>query len=71
MGRMVRTNVVVNEELLDKVMRLYRLKTKRAAIDLALRRLAGEDRYTKMLELEGSGWDGDLDEMRGGKVHDL
>jgi Arc/MetJ family transcription regulator len=68
---MVRTNVVVNEDLLEKIMRLYGLKTKRAAIDLAIRRLAGEDRYTKMLELEGSGWDGDLDEMHGGKVHEL
>ena len=71
MGHAVRTNVVVDEELIRRVMRLYRLRTKREAIDLALRRLAGEDRTAKMFELRGSGWDGDLDEMRGRSVTEL
>jgi Arc/MetJ family transcription regulator len=68
---MVRTNVVVDEALVEKVMRLYRLPTKRAAIDFALRRVAGSDDRSLIRELEGSGWDGDLDEMRGGDPIEL
>jgi Arc/MetJ family transcription regulator len=64
---MGRTNVVVDEELVAKVMRLYRLPTKRAAIDFALRRVAGESEPRKILELRGIGWEGDLDEMRRGE----
>jgi Arc/MetJ family transcription regulator len=64
MDRMVRTNVVIDERLLDKVMGLYGFRTKREAIDFALRRAAGEDLYSKLLEIEGIGWEGDLDAMR-------
>ena len=74
MGRKVRTNVVIDEALVRKVMDRFGLKTKRDAVDFALRRAAGEgriDRYRKLLELEGIGWEGDLDAMRGGKAHDL
>lgn len=64
-ARMGRTNVVVDDKLIAKAMRLYRLRTKRETIDLALRRLVGEgDPYAAALALEGTGWEGDLDEMR-------
>ena len=57
--------MVVDDELIAKVMQLYGLRTKREAIDFALRRLVGEgDPYRRVLELEGMGWDGDLAEMR-------
>ncbi len=62
-----RTNVVIDDELVAKVMRLYGLKTKREAIDYALRRAAGESDPRKMLELRGIGWEGDLLEMRRGE----
>lgn len=66
MGRMVRTNVVIDEELVRKVMQLYGLTTKREAIDFALRYASrSEDRRTKALALEGKGWPGDLEEIRG------
>jgi Arc/MetJ family transcription regulator len=45
-------------------MRLYRLPTKRAAVDFALRALVGERLSRDMLDLEGAGWDGDLPRMR-------
>ena len=62
---MGRTNVVVDDELMDRAMRLYRLRTKRETIDFALRRLvAAGDPYVAALALEGSGWEGDLDDMR-------
>jgi Arc/MetJ family transcription regulator len=47
-------------------MKLYRMPTKRAAIDFALRALVGDkkDVYKDLLDLQGIGWEGDLDEMR-------
>lgn len=62
---MARTNVDVDEELVKEAMRRYGLPSKRAAIDLALRRLVGEAMTRdEALEMEGTGWDGDLDELR-------
>jgi len=65
---MARTNVVIDERLVRRVMRLYRLPTKRAAIDFALRALVGDRRRRDMLDLEGAGWDGDLSHMRKARV---
>jgi len=65
---MSRTNVVVDEGLIRRVMRLYRLPSKRAAIDFALRALVGDRRRKDMLDLEGAGWDGDLSKMRSTRV---
>jgi Arc/MetJ family transcription regulator len=64
---MGRTNVVVDEHLIERVMKTYRLPTKRAAIDFALRAVLGSADRRAMLALEGIGWEGDLDEMRRGR----
>ena len=61
---MKRTNVVVDEELVERVKRIYRVRTTRDAIDLALRRLVGDRDPRRFLQLEGIGWEGDLDELR-------
>lgn len=46
-------------------MKRYHLATKREAVILALRRLAGEPLdLDDARALRGSGWDGDLAEMR-------
>lgn len=60
----VRTNVVVDEALVEKVKRLYGLPTTRAAIGFALQSLVGAAEKRDILDLEGAGWDGDLEEMR-------
>ena len=61
---MKRTNVVLDEDLVAKVKGLYGLPTTRAAIEFALRALlSGHDRRA-MLDLEGAGWDGNLDDLR-------
>jgi Arc/MetJ family transcription regulator len=65
---MARTNVVVDDRLVERVMRLYGLRTKRAAIDFALRALVGDRKRTEMLDLWGTGWEGDLGEMRRSRV---
>jgi Arc/MetJ family transcription regulator len=62
---MSRTNIDIDDELIERVMRRYRLPSKRAAVELALRRLAGEPMSREeALAMEGSGWSGDLDELR-------
>lgn len=62
---MVRTNVVVDEELLEEVMNRYGLRTKRETIEFALRTLAGSGELPDLIQrLEGSGWEGDLDSLR-------
>lgn len=62
---MGRTNIEIDEELIERVMRRYGLRTKRAAVDLALRRLDVEPMTKEeALAMQGTGWEGDLDEMR-------
>jgi Arc/MetJ family transcription regulator len=63
---MGRTNVVLDDSLIERVMCLYGLRTKREAIDFALRRTlaVAEDPHARALALEGTGWDGDLEAMR-------
>lgn len=66
---MGRTNIVIDDELLARVMRKYRLSTKREAVDLALRRAAGEPlTRDEILALEGSGWEGEVEETRADRV---
>jgi Arc/MetJ family transcription regulator len=62
---MSRTNIDLDDALVARVMRRHGLRTKRAAVDLALRRLDVEPMSKEeALAMEGSGWEGDLDEMR-------
>lgn len=70
---MGRTNVVVDDGLIERVMRVYGLRTKREAIDFALRRTlaVADDPHARALELEGTGWDGDLDAMRDHPIEQL
>ncbi len=61
----MRTNVDLDDRLVAEVMRRYRLRTKREAVDLALRRLVDEPlEAQEALALEGSGWDANLKELR-------
>lgn len=64
---MTRTNVEIDDKLIRRVMSRYGLKTKRATIELALRRLDMEPMSTReALGMRGSGWEGDLHEQRSG-----
>jgi Arc/MetJ family transcription regulator len=64
-GAMTRTNIEIDDVLIDRAMRLYRLRSKREAVDLALRKLVGEPMSREeLLASEGSGWGGDLSEIR-------
>lgn len=63
---MTRTNIDIDDELVDRAMRTFGLSTKRQAVQLALERLLGGGPMSvkAQLEMEGIGWEGDLDTMR-------
>lgn len=64
---MARTNIDIDDEVLRRVQETYGLRTKREAVDFALRRVLVEPMSRKeALSMRGSGWDGDLDELRQG-----
>lgn len=62
---MARTNIDIDDDLIDRVRATYGLRTKREAVDFALRRLLVRpmDRV-EALAMQGTGWEGDLDELR-------
>ena len=63
---MKRTNLVLDEDVLEETLRLSGERTYSAAVDLALREFVRKARAECILELAGSGlWQGDLGEMRG------
>lgn len=70
---MSRTNIDIDDELIQSVMQRYSLRTKREAVEFALRRIAPKPLTSEeFLALEGIGWEGDLDEMRGaGRVYEI
>jgi len=60
-----RTNIEIDDELMSRVQSTYGLRTKREAVDFALRRLLVEPMTRdEALAMEGVGWSGDLDELR-------
>ncbi len=66
-----RTNIELDARLVAEAMELYGTTTMRETVDLALRRLVGERLTTEeALALGGTGWEGDLDEMRGDTLGD-
>lgn len=63
---MSRTNIDIDDELIEAVMDRFGFKTKREAVNHALRELHVEPMTrSQMIDMEGVGWDGDLDAMRG------
>jgi Arc/MetJ family transcription regulator len=61
-----RTNIDLDDTLVEMAMQRYGLRTKKEAVDLALRRLVGDVMTREeALAMEGFGWEGDLDEIRG------
>ncbi|MXW61769.1 MAG: type II toxin-antitoxin system VapB family antitoxin [Acidimicrobiaceae bacterium] len=67
---MTRTNIDINDELVERAMRTFGLHTKRQAVHLALERLVGGGPMSidEQLDMEGIGWEGDLDEMRADRI---
>jgi Arc/MetJ family transcription regulator len=69
---MSRTNIDIDDDLIEAVMRRFGFRTKREAVNHALRELYVEPMTrAEMLEMQGVGWDGDLDAMRGRSAVDV
>lgn len=66
---MTRTNIDLDDEACESVRRRYRLSSKREAVNFALRTVAAEALDLDQARgLRGSGWDGDLEELRTGRT---
>ena len=66
---MSRTNIDIDDDACDAVMRLYRFASKRDAVNFALRTLAAEPLDLEAARaLRGSGWEGDLRQMRASRA---
>jgi Arc/MetJ family transcription regulator len=66
-GVVSRTNIDLDDDLVERAMRRYRLGSKRAAVQLALERLVGDPMSTEeILAMEGAGYPLDNDDLEGG-----
>jgi Arc/MetJ family transcription regulator len=71
MGRAMRTNIEIDDELIAEAMAATGLTTKKATVEEALRRLVSRHRRrTALADMAGLGWEGDLDAMRDGREPD-
>nr|WP_294512806.1 type II toxin-antitoxin system VapB family antitoxin [uncultured Rhodopila sp.] len=64
----MRTNIDIDDALLEEAMRATGHTTKRATVEEALRRVVTTDRRRQAIaDIAGIGWDGDLEAMRTGR----
>ena len=61
----MRTNIVIDDQLMNDALRVTGLKTKREAVELGLRTLLQLRRQEEIRRFRGKlDWQGDLDAMR-------
>ncbi len=61
----MRTNIVIDDSLMDDALKLTGLKTKREAVEFGLKTLVRLKRQEEIRRFRGKlHWDGNLDEMR-------
>ena len=61
----MRTNIVIDDELMKQVLKLTGLKTKREAVEQGLKTLLRLKRQEQIRDYRGKlQWEGDLNEMR-------
>jgi Arc/MetJ family transcription regulator len=61
----VRTNIVIDDELMKEILRLTGLKTKREAVELGLRTLLRLRQQAEIRRFRGKlNWQGDLERLR-------
>jgi Arc/MetJ family transcription regulator len=65
MERPMRTNIVIDDQLMDQALTLSGLKTKKETVEEALRLLISLKSQAKIRNFRGKlNWEGDLNEMR-------
>lgn len=61
----MRTNIVIDDQLMDQVLKLTGIKTKREAVELGLKTLIRLCKQEQIKALRGKlQWEGDLEAMR-------
>jgi Arc/MetJ family transcription regulator len=66
----MRTNIILDDDLIDEARKLTDLPTKKAVIDEALKTLIRVKKQERILSLRGKiRWSGDLDAMRTRRGH--
>lgn len=61
----MRTNVVIDDKLMNKARKISGLKTKRETIEEALKLLVAQKEQAEIRKLRGKlAWEGDLEAMR-------
>jgi Arc/MetJ family transcription regulator len=61
----MRTNIVIDDELMKQVLKLTGLKTKREAVEQGLKTLVRLKQQEQIRKYRGKlNWEGDLDDMR-------
>ena len=69
---MSRTNIDIDDELIERAMQRYGFRTKRETVDFALRRIVRKPlTREEFLALEGVGWSGDLDAIKDNPIREL
>lgn len=64
----MRTNIVIDDNLIKKGFRLTKAKTKKELVNLALEELVQRKQRKQILRIEGKiKWRGDLDKLREGR----
>jgi len=67
-GWSVRTNIVIDDQLMNSALKATGVATKREAVELGLKTLIKLKKQEGIKRLRGRlKWDGDLDELRGAK----
>jgi Arc/MetJ family transcription regulator len=65
----MRTNIEIDDGLMKQVLRLTGLRTKREAVDFALREVVARHQQLGVLKLRGRlQWEGNLEASRAGRV---
>lgn len=65
---MIRTNIVLDEKLINEALKVTKIKTRKALIDYALRELLRHAQQKELLKLRGKiHWEGDLNKSREGR----
>jgi Arc/MetJ family transcription regulator len=65
---MSRTNIELEDTLVKEGMRVFKCKTKKELVHLALEELLKKEKREEILQLRGMvRWEGDIDEMRGSR----
>ena len=64
----MRTNIVIDDTLMDDALKATGLTTKKEAVEMGLKLLVKQNKQQALRRLRGKiAWEGDLNKMRGGE----